>query len=68
LALKKTNDTIFKSYLNYFWTRMILLRLALLFSLTGCASVQTERAITTVQYFAPIAVGVIAIQSFGSSK
>ena len=47
---------------------MILLRLALLFSLTGCASVQTERAITTVQYFAPLAVGVIAIQSFGSSK
>ena len=47
---------------------MILFRLALMFSLTGCASVQTERATTTVQYFTPLAVGVIAIKSFGSSK
>ena len=47
---------------------MILLRLALLLLITGCASVQTDRAITTVQYFTPLAVGVIAIQSFGSNK
>ena len=47
---------------------MILFRLILLFLTTGCSSIQTDRAITTAQYFAPLAVGVIAVQSFGSNK
>ncbi len=47
---------------------MNLFRLILLFFTTGCSSVQTDRAITTAQYFAPLAVGVVAVQSFGSSK
>tara|TARA_A100001011_G_C13998427_1_gene710294 strand:+ start:42 stop:167 length:126 start_codon:yes stop_codon:yes gene_type:complete len=39
-----------------------------LFLTVGCTSIQTERAITTAQYFTPLAIGVVAMQSFGSSE
>ena len=47
---------------------MVLFRSILVFAVTGCASVQTDRAITTVQYITPLTIGIIAVQSFGSSN
>ena len=47
---------------------MILLRMLFFMLMVGCTSVQTQRAITATQYIAPMAVGIIAVQSFGSNK
>ena len=47
---------------------MVVLRSIMLLSIIGCSSVQTERAITAGQYFTPLALGVIALQSFGSDN
>ena len=47
---------------------MNFIKLTFLLVLTGCTSIQTERAITTAQYITPLVIGTIAIQSFGSDK
>lgn len=57
---------IYQIYL--FGKLMILLRLTFVLLIVGCTAVQSERAITTAQYFAPLAVGIVAVQSFGSNK
>ena len=43
-------------------------RLVICVIVAGCSSVQVDRAVTTAQYMTPLAVGVIALQSFGSDE
>ena len=47
---------------------MIRFGLVIYLIVAGCSSVQVDRAVTTAQYIAPLAVGVIALQSFGSDE
>lgn len=57
-----------KAFIKATRWRLKILELICLLMLVNCASVPTERAVTTIQYFAPLAIGLITIQSFGLNK
>ncbi len=41
---------------------------ALFSQLSGCSSTQSNRALTTTQYFMPLTIGIITLKSFGSNE